>query len=239
MKNYLKDLKEILKNAFKSYPSIEDILEEKYNHLTHVMACSKTDLQYFVGKLAILMDVFYYSQFNIDDDATVIDLMKLSDEELNKNFGFDTFLMTLLQDKRINERIYRLYKNSMDIQSQIITILEYEMINIGGKTVGPERALITCRILPNTQPSIPMSYLSYNDIEGGKNGMYDERFIDALDLYKRLPNPTLSVYWRPQYFNHVKNAKSEMYPLYEVDSYIESYKKSNESKKQRTEYTKM
>ena len=226
MKRYITLSKEKVNKFLRSYDNIDRILERKYRSLSREFSCSVDELQYFVSKLIILFDNYLFTEFKIGEGKRTTELFKLTRVELTRRFSFDGFTSQLLQDKKINKTIYTLYKYNREALAKINDIVAYEIINTGCNIIGPERAFTMCRIFPNTQPSIPMSYLSYTDVDSSENGIYDERFITALDLYKELPNSTLSVYWRPQYFND--NAKRELYTLREINDDIEEYKRSNQ-----------
>ena len=164
--------------------------------------CMPLEIDQYTDMIADYVEDFiidYATERGYDPNGTILDLIEESQEELINEFNIPKFYATLASNSETRDLHFRSNNNSY-VRHSLLDIAMYKLVIRGGKTVGPERALMFAKIIPAADAGIAMRYASYDG-----NQLTSKEFARFVKEYLALPYSSETLLWFRNYFSGTKN----------------------------------
>lgn len=164
--------------------------------------CMPEEINQYTDMIADYVENFiidYATKKGYNPTGVIIDLIEESQEDLINAFNIPKYYASLSSNAETRNLHFKSNNNNY-VRKTLLDIAMYKLVLRGGKTIGPERALMLAKIMPAADASIAMRYATY-----GTCVLMDERFARFVKEYLSLPNSSESIYWFRNYFDNTKN----------------------------------
>lgn len=160
---------------------------------------------YFVQDIGKYINQFveeYATKRGYNPNESILDLLE-EENVIENSFDCAKFEAYLNESSTY---VYRKIRKNPYLRRKIFNIALFEIVNTGGKIVGPERALLFNKLYPDISnefqgcdAGIPAMYASYDT-----NDENDEKFIRFMKIYKNIGDGSETILWFPHYFENNK-----------------------------------
>ena len=183
--------------------NIEVLLKKRITDLSkRIEGASINSIELFINEIK----KYIYEYINIvikeynDDlkDNSIIPILEKETNELVNLFDVDRFSQIIGNNFRTNE-VYLKFKDDKHIREKILNTVLLSLDN-DGKSRGPEMSLLAAKVFLGLGyeclPEFSMRYASY------EGGLFSEKYVRFVNVYKELPYSTLTIFVLPHYFDN-------------------------------------